>query len=471
MRHYKLALSLIAAAVLAGCGGGSGGGAQITKVKFSSQVSFGDSLSDVGTYKVGTVANLRGGQFNINGANGGDLTGKNWTELMAAQLSLPAPCPAQTGLQGTAALGFNVPVVNHPECGGYAQGGSRLFDANGVGHTGPTGALTVPVATQIATYLAANGGKFKSDSVVFLLGGANDIFAQLDILRAGAVAAGTAAATAEGNRVGAQTFATNLTLALAAGATNPQTAAQAIGLALATENARPGHTDQTVVGAAVTAAATQPGNSAVASPAVYGPMVAAAQAAATTAGQAAGQAAAGTLGKAAADAYVTATAPSIVAEMGRLGATFGALIKSQVVGNGANYVVVVNVPDASSTPDSLDATPEQRALVNTMVTTYNEQLRLAIAGEPKILYSDAYNANRDQITNPAIHGLTNVKTRACDLNATSNPLHSSLVCNGSNLIPGDVSRFLFADGVHPTPFGYLLLARFVSKDMVTKGWL
>jgi phospholipase/lecithinase/hemolysin len=461
MRQYKFALTLLAAAVIAGCGGGSGGGNQTTKVRFSSQVSFGDSLSDVGSYAVGTVAALRGGQFNINGSSTSDLTGKNWTQLMAAQFGLPAPCAAQTGLHGDAASGFNVPVVNHAGCTGYAQGGSRVVDPIGVGNTSSVGALTVPTATQIQNHLAAVGGKFKGDEVVFVLTGANDLFAQLDILRAGATTAGqTAGATA-----GAMTFASTLIGSLAKTATNPATAAQAIGLALATENARPGHTDQTVVGAAVTAAATQPGNAAVGSPAVYGPLVAAAQAAATTAGTAAGA-------KAGAD-FFTANAPLAVAEMGRLGAVLANLIKTQIVGNGANYVVTVNIPDAAATPDSLEPTVSdaQRSLIDLMVKTFNAQLRAGVASESKVLYVDAYTANVDQVNNPALHGLTNVKDRACDLSPAKNPLHSSLVCTSANLIAGDVSHYLFADGVHPTPFGYLLLARFVSKDMVTKGWL
>ena len=86
MRHFKFALTLLAAAALASCGGG-GAGDQSTKVKFSAQVSFGDSLSDVGTYDVGTVQALGGGKYTVNGA-----AAKNWTELMAAQFGLPAPC-------------------------------------------------------------------------------------------------------------------------------------------------------------------------------------------------------------------------------------------------------------------------------------------------------------------------------------------------------------------------------------------
>ena len=80
------------------------------------QIIFGDSLADVGTYAVGAVAAAGGGKYTINGDNTAinpALTGKIWTELIAAHLGLPAPCAAQTGLDGDAALGFSVPVVNH----------------------------------------------------------------------------------------------------------------------------------------------------------------------------------------------------------------------------------------------------------------------------------------------------------------------------------------------------------------------
>src|SRR4051794_9286064 len=55
MRSFKTPLAVLAAAVLvAACGGGSGPGNQTSRVAFSKVVSFGDSLSDGGTYKVGT---------------------------------------------------------------------------------------------------------------------------------------------------------------------------------------------------------------------------------------------------------------------------------------------------------------------------------------------------------------------------------------------------------------------------------
>jgi phospholipase/lecithinase/hemolysin len=466
MRHTQFALALLTASVLSACGGGSAKpGDQTLKVQFSSEVSFGDSLSDVGTYAVGTVKALGGGKFTINGDNtaiNATLTGKNWTELMAAQFSLPAPCPAETGLSGDASQGFSVPVVMHSGCTSYAQGGARVVEPVGPGNalTGsPLGALTVPVVTQIQNHLAAVGGKFSGKEIVFVMAGGNDALFLLTQLTTNATAAGSAA----GATAGANTFASTLVGLLAAGATNPATAAQAIGTALATENANPAHTTTSLVTAAVGAAAIQPGNSAVASPAVYGPMVASAQAAATTAGTTAGN-------QAAAD-YVTANGPSLVTAMGTAGAQLANLVETQIVANGANYVTVNNLPDIATTPSGRSQGASAQALIAAMVTAFNTQLTAGLANDPKVLVVDVYAVSHDQSINPAPYGLTNVSDTACDLSVAKNPLQSSLVCNAGNLIPGDVSHYSFADTVHPTPFNNLLLARYVSEKMVIKGWI
>jgi phospholipase/lecithinase/hemolysin len=459
MHYTKLALAVMAGAVLAACGGGSGspqGGAQVNKVQFASQVSFGDSLSDVGSYNVGTVKALGGGKFTINGDNtaaNAALTGKNWTELMAAQFNLPAPCAAQTGLDGDASKGFAVPVTNYPNCYGYAQGGARVTNPVGAGHklTGSAlGALTVPVVTQVKNHLAKTGGKFKGDEIVFVMAGGNDVLVNLAQLQAGATAAGTTA--------GKTAFATSLATQLAAGATNPTTAAQAIGLAIATESARSGSTDATIVQAAVTAA-VQAGNTSAGSPAVYGPMVATAQTAATTAGQ-----------KAGAD-YAAAQAPAMVAALTTAGAELAALVKTQIVGNGANYVVVNNLPDVANTPAGLSKDANTRALIDKMVQGFNAQLTSSLSAESKVVIVDVYAVSHDQATNPGPYGLTNVTEPACDLASPKNPLGSSLGCTAASLKSGDVSHYSYADDVHPTPFNNLLLARYVSKALVTKGWL
>ena len=463
MHQTKFALAVLAAAVLAGCGGASGGD-QTLKVKYTAQVSFGDSLSDVGSYAVGTVAAKGGGKFTINGDNtkiNPELTGKNWTEHLAAQFGLAAPCAAETGLEGNALKGLAVPRVKHAGCYGYAMGGSRVTNPVGPNNqaTGSElGALTVPVVTQIANHLAVSGGKFSGTEAVFVMAGGNDVLYQLGALQAGATAAGQAA----GATAGAQAFATNLTMALAAGATNPATAAAAIGAAVKTASAAPGATSTTIVGAAVQAAVIA-GNTAAASPAVYGPLVAKAQADATVTGNAAGA-------KAGAD-YAAAQGPLLVASMKQAGTELVALVKDQIIAKGANYVVVNNLPDVAGTPSGLSKDANTKALINAMVSAFNGELSGGLSGNAKVLLVDVFAVSHDQGVNPGPYGLTNVSETACDLTAPGNILGSSLVCNGTNLKAGDVSHYSYADDVHPTPFNNLLLARYVAKDMVVRGWL
>jgi phospholipase/lecithinase/hemolysin len=450
MRKTSFALALLTAAALAACGGnGPRSGDQTLATKFSQQVSFGDSLSDVGTYAVGTVAALGGGKYTINGDNTSVdpvLTGKNWTELVAAQLGLPAPCAAQTGLQGDASQGFSVPVTMHASCYNYAQGGARVTDPVGPGNGTTLGLTTVPVSTQIANHLAKSGGKFSGTEVVTVMSGGNDLLYLLGALQTAATAKGTAAGTTA--------FATSLTTQLAAGAPNPATAAQAIGLAIQTAAAS-GASSTAIVTAAVTAAA-QSGNTAAVSPAVYGPMVTKAQADAATAGAQAG-----------AD-FAAANGPGVVTAMGLAGAALAQLVETQIVGKGANYVVLNNLPDVASSPDGKSQSADIQKLIAAAVDAFNAQLKAGVASDSKVLYVDLFAVSHDQVTNPAPYGLTNTTTPACGPNKLGT---TSLVCNKTNLIAGDVSHYMFADDIHPTPFEYSLVARYVLEQMAVKGWL
>jgi phospholipase/lecithinase/hemolysin len=451
MRKTSFALALLTAAVLTACGGhGPSGGDQTPKTKFSNEITFGDSLADVGTYKVGAVAALGGGQYTINGdatAVSPELTGKNYTELLAAQLKLPAPCAAQTGLLGTASAGFSVPVTDHPECFNYAQGGARVTNPIGPGNKaldkpGATsiGQMTVPVTAQIDNHLKKVGGKVKGDELVIVMAGGNDALELLGEFAAGATTAG-------GNAL-----ATSLVTQLAPGTTDPATGSAAIGLAIQTEAAKPGSTSQSIITAAITAAAQNGNTGAVAN--------------ATTIGNTAGAAA-----LAAAAKYQTDNAPVLVQNMATAGAELGALVKNKILANGAGYVIVNNLPDVSISPSAKAKPADTQKLVATMVDAFNSQLKAAVGGEAKVLYVDLASVSRDQATNPAPYGLTNTTTPACDLSPAKNPLGSSLVCNKNNLIAGDVSHYMFADTVHPTPFEHALIARYVLEQMTIKGWL
>lgn len=355
MKNFRLGwlAAAAAAAVLAACGGG-GDGDQTPRVKYGKLVSFGDSLSDVGSYKVGVVAQLGGGKYNINGA-----TGLNWTELLATQAGVAAPCAAQTGLNSVAQLGGAVPVVNHTGCYGYAQGGARVTNPIGpanaallaLGDTSAAlGQLTVPIVTQIANHLTASGGSFAADDLVTVMAGGNDIFMNLAAVQGGAT---------------------------------PDMAVAAM---------------------------------------------------ATAAGELAGY------------------------------------VKTEILAKGAMHVVVVNLPDVSTTPYGISLGAQTQGLILAMVNAFNTRLSTDLAGQD-VVYVDAYTVGQDQTQHPDQYGLTNVTTPACNLATMTLP--TSLTCNASTLITGQTidTHYEYADSVHPTPYGYKLLAQLVTDNLLKKGWL
>lgn len=372
MNMKKFALVLLTAALVS-CGGGDNGpapGNQDPGTRFSAQVSFGDSLADVGTYAVGAVAALGGGKFTINGDNTArspDLTGRNFTELLAAQFRLPAPCPAQTGLQGDPARNLRVAVTNHAGCFGYAQGGARVSMPAGAGNgrdDASIGLLMLPVTAQVGNHLAVSGDRFQGSEIVFVTAGSNDVLAELEALAAGAAAAGSAEAASN---------------------------------------------------------------------------------------------------------YLLANAPLAIARVARAAEELSVLVRTQVVGKGANHVVVNNVPDIAATPLGQGQSASLRQLLTTMVTTFNNQLSAGLAGENKVLLVDLYTLTREQAANPAAYGLANTTTPACLQNAFGG---SALACNGGNIVPApDVGRYMFADSFHPTPYTQALAVRHILAQMMIKGWI
>jgi outer membrane lipase/esterase len=347
----RRAAALLACLVLAACGGG---GEDEPPPRYASLVSFGDSMSDVGTHAVGSVATRGGGKYTVNSPST-----RIWIELLAAQLGLPAPCPAQVGLDGSAAEGFQaMPPVDAPACNAYGQGGSRVIDPVGVGNkalggdNARMGYLTEPVSAQIDRHLARHGDRFLPQDLVFLLVGGNDVFIQLG------------------------------DTALPAGAVDGMRAA---GQALAEQ------------------------------------------------------------------------------------------VATKIVGHGAQRVVVVNLPDVSATPFALRRElriPGSRDFIREMVRAYNGALRAGLEGLPGVLLVDAYRASVDQAVHPAQYGLVDVTVPVCDP-ALPSPveLGLSLLCTTGTRVPGATERHLYADLIHPTPYGHRLLAQLVALEMAKKAWI
>jgi phospholipase/lecithinase/hemolysin len=188
-------LALATAALLAACGDDT--------VQFTSVVSFGDSVSDAGTYQVGTVAALAGGRFTVNGP-----AGLTWTEVLAGRLGAPAQCAAQTGMlpnNGTT----GAPVQDVATCFNYAQGSSRVSSSG----TGPNGValqtafgeqnlgfMAISLKQQMENHLAKVNGSFSGADLVTVNAGGNDIFMQLTAL--GSAFGGGPAAVATGTVAG-----------------------------------------------------------------------------------------------------------------------------------------------------------------------------------------------------------------------------------------------------------------------------
>jgi phospholipase/lecithinase/hemolysin len=164
LRVTQIAVASAAFALLAACGGGGddnnassstpAGGVKLQVV------SFGDSLSDVGTYAPVIQASFGGGRFTTN-------PGEVWTQKVAEYYGDTLK-PAYLG-------GFGRPLAAAGGVG-YAQGGSDVANAQGKGWApNNMAATTVPIVGQVQNYLSAHTS-FNANQLVLVNGGANDIF-------------------------------------------------------------------------------------------------------------------------------------------------------------------------------------------------------------------------------------------------------------------------------------------------------
>jgi phospholipase/lecithinase/hemolysin len=182
--NHKLRTAIFYVAILllsacGGHGGGSGSGSPSTSTPAGGVnlqvVSFGDSLSDVGTYAPIASA-VGGGRFTTN-------PGQVWVQNVAQYY----------GNTLTAAFTIDLAHELSPQGGfGYAEGGATVATPASQNDflTAVIGDVEMPVNQQVASYLT-NHGSFNANQLVLVWAGANDV------LRAGALpAAATTVQTA-----------------------------------------------------------------------------------------------------------------------------------------------------------------------------------------------------------------------------------------------------------------------------------
>lgn len=161
-----------------------------------------------------------------------------------------------------------------------------------------------------------------------------------------------------------------------------------------------------------------------------------------------------------------AAAGAAVAAMDLAGTQLAGYVKTLVVAKGAKYVIVRNLGDINVTPFGLSLDAGTRSLITNMTVAFNTALRNGLSGTAGVLIFDDYALTTDIAANPAGYGFTNVTTPACGPNSFT----SSLVCNTTNLIAGDTSRYAFADGVHPTPYAHQKAAEHAHDLLHAAGW-
>lgn len=423
-KFHVLATALAATAFLAGCGGNDAGN-QNPRVAFTQMVNFGDSLSDVGTYKTQIVAANGGGHYSINGDFSADgLAYTNWTEYLAATLKVSQPCAAEVGLASVGQLqGLAQTTVDNANCYSYAQGGAEVTNPYGPGNaylythygssSGQLGQLTKPVHDQIAAYLSAHTA-FNDTQIITVLAGGNDLFIDR-ALTVDAQVQATKTAQAQGQLTSDQANA------LITGYAN--TAVQQ--MTLAGQQLAALVTGQIIAnGGKHVVVVNLPNVSLTPDNALW---------VSTGAG-----------------VYVEPLHPHLTLDMTNAFNTAlatGLSVTANSSGVQTSSLAEVVWVDAFTANTDQSAHPDAYGLTN--VTT------------PACLLDGSAGST----------GLT-VPTSATT--TAFLPIATSLFCTAHTLISSDASSLMhyeFADTVHPTPYAYRLLAELVGEQMAIKGWL
>lgn len=394
-------ITAVAIAGLVACGGGDDpyvpgtagpSGAPTTKGVFSAVVSFGDSLSDVGTYKPATslagdgTPPYFGGKFTTNATTDVislDDDARLWVETVATSLGLVVT-QAEVGFAGSS---VKCPAAAVPAlattCTAYGQGGARVTDPVGLGNA--AGALTVPVKTQIANHVAAFGG-FTAADLVFVWAGNNDVFVQFG------------------------DFAAEAAWVQAEAAAGRLTADQANALLLEAQLAALGAMKQAAL-------------------------------------------------------------------------ELGGYVRAEILGRGARYVAVMNLPDIAQTPFGQSLPASVRPVLTALSENFNLWLREALKEQP-VQMIDMFAFYGAVLADPAAYGLSNTTTPACSVAVISAVTGgavtdgSSLFCNATPGAPynalvagADIDSWLFADTVHPTSGGHAVLGAHVLERLRAFGWI
>ena len=123
--------------------------------------------------------------------------------------------------------------------------------------------------------------------------------------------------------------------------------------------------------------------------------------------------------------------------------------------NGANYIVVPNIPDVGLTPNFVN-TPFA-SYGTSLSDQYNNGLYSGIKQTgANVIPLDTFNLLQQVAANPAVYGFSNMNELACGS-------VSSLECGRDDLKEaGAENSYFFADGVHPTGRAHQMIADYAN---------
>ncbi|KXW58755.1 SGNH/GDSL hydrolase family protein [Ferrovum myxofaciens] len=399
---------------------------------FSALVAFGDSLSDLGTYTVlaertyglGTSFDIpftglpypAGGQFTVNGTATG-----NWVGDLAQRLNLDIT-PNLIGFGGPPGSRYLTPMAGFSRTPVFCPFGFQTADhsafcldfaeggaliSNPIGIDHNRGALTLPLTQQVSQYLH-QFQRFRPDQLVTVFGGNNDVLLAFT------------------------QFLSNIT----------ESVQQRVASAKQNDPAMGPVRQQEI------------------------------------ATQALGQ------------EYQTA----LVQAQHQIDQAADDLAKLtlRIIDHGARYVLIYTLPDSAETPfgrglpytlrDFPQPPPtgyvchssETLApcnLLSRLVNRFNQRLLDNLQGKPVKIF-DSHQLFGELIAHPETYGFTHATIAWC-----APKVPSSLLCNldTPNKTAGatvqNLSSWLFADDIHPTPAGYQVLADQTWSELKYFGWI
>lgn len=131
--------------------------------------------------------------------------------------------------------------------------------------------------------------------------------------------------------------------------------------------------------------------------------------------------------------------------------------------NGANYILVPNIPDVGLTPYLSALGQGLQDFGTGMSTQYNDTLYSGIKQTgANVIPLDTFGLLQKVAKNPSAYGFSNMNEKACGS-------VSSLECGRDDIKEGAENSYFFADSIHPTGRAHKMIADYANAVVTAPG--